>query len=87
MALRTIAVFTCSAGDTSAWSCSDGIVSTLSGMGYSVVNCGNPHHTNVPFDKFQHADLIILSGLEWYASTIDERYGAAWAALKAPKVA
>jgi FkbM family methyltransferase len=87
MQIRTVALFHCVAGVASAWSCAEGIISTLMAMGYNVINCGNPEKTEFPLDKLRDADLIILSGAEWYSRAIDKRYSASWAEVKVPKVA
>lgn len=87
MAIRSIAVFHPQAGVMSAWSCAEGIVNTLAAMGYHVADCGNPDHSFTPIDTLQNVDLIILSGLEWYANSIKRHYGHAWTRLRARKAA
>lgn len=87
MDIRTIALFHCTARVGSAWGCAEGIGTTLSRLGYRVLNCGNPRLAPVPFDVVRQADLIILAALEWYDDILAARYGDAWLQLSAPKAA
>ena len=87
MTMRKVAVFHNMAQVGSAWCCAEGIVETLRRQNYDVLNCGNPLHTPVPLKMLEEADLIILGAPEWYAEALTSCYGAAWAQLKAPKVA
>ena len=87
MMVETIAVFHCTAFVGSAWSCAEGIVTTLMDMGHRVLNCGNPDKTDVPIEVLRGADLILLMAPEWYCETLAGRYGPDWLTLNAPKVA
>jgi len=87
MPVRTVAVFHCTSDVGSPWCCAEGISSTLSALGYRVLDCGRPGRTTVPIEDLQQADLIILSAVEWYHDVLRANYGAAWDALKAIKVA
>ncbi len=81
---RRIAVFHPGASVGTAWSCSDGIASTLTRIGHHVTNYT---HTEVDLDTLQTFDIIILSAVEWYHDKIVARYGAAWSTLRAHKIA
>jgi hypothetical protein len=87
MKIRTIAVFHCHSFPGTAWCCADGIVNTLTLLGYHVLDCGHPKLDVVPIETLQQADLIILSGAEFYNQVLVERYGQAWHELTATKVA
>jgi len=86
MTIRTIAVFRV-AWMGAAWCCSEGMATTLARLGYRVLDCGDPRYASVPVEVLRQADLIMLNALEWYDQILTERYGAAWAALAAPKIA
>lgn len=87
MQIRNIAVFHCQAFPGSAWCCAEGLLLALASLGFHVINCGRPHWNHAPLEELQQADLIIMSGPEWYYDVLAERYGAAWHELKAPKIA
>ncbi|MGI4764850.1 MAG: methyltransferase domain-containing protein [Janthinobacterium lividum] len=84
---RTVAVFHCTSGVTSAWCCAEGIVTTLARMGYRVRDCQNPTLRYTSIEDLKGVDLIILSAVEWYAPAMREAYGDAWSDLVVPKVA
>lgn len=87
MSVRSVAIFHNSAAVGSAWSCAEGILTTLAAEGYEVHNCGNPHHTAVPLQVLSKVDLIILGAPEWYDEVLKTRYQAAWQQLGAKKIA
>jgi hypothetical protein len=87
MSIRTVAVFHCISEVGSPWNCAEGISSTLSALGYRVLDCGRPGRTSVPIEDLEQADLIIMSAIEWYYEVLKANYGAAWDTLKATKVA
>jgi hypothetical protein len=83
--LDTIAVFHGGASNVCAWTCADGIVSTLSAMGYGVIDCIRPSRKDISIELLEHADLIILSGPEHFHYEIDQKYGAQWHKLRSRK--
>jgi hypothetical protein len=87
MQIRTVAVFHCQAFPGSPWCCAEGLLVALASLGFEVINCGRPQWNHAPLEDLQRADLIIMSGLEWYHDILAERYGEAWHELKAPKAA
>jgi hypothetical protein len=86
MRALTIAVFHCKASSISAWNCSDGLVRTLQYMGHRVIDCKNPRLHHMPIEILQAADVIVMSGAEWYDALLLERYGEEWNKLRAAKV-
>ena len=85
--IQRIAVFHCTARVGSAWACAEGICLTLEKMGYQVIDCGRPEHMRVTLEQLAEMDMIILSAAEWYTDELKQRFGAAWASLKAVKIA
>jgi FkbM family methyltransferase len=85
--ITTIAVFHCTASVDSAWGCAEGIVKTLMNMGYNVLDCGRPEHKKVTLSQLETADLILLSGPEWYYDKIPATFGSSWFKIKAQKIA
>ncbi|NOG72672.1 glycosyltransferase [Roseicella sp. DB1501] len=87
MSIRRVAVFHCTARVGSAWCCAEGISLTLAAMGYQVMDCGHPGAGGPPVEALRGADFILLGAVEWYGEMLEQRYGAAWAALPMPKLA
>lgn len=87
MEIRRVAVFHNTAQVGSAWSCAEGIVTSLAKRGFEVLNCGHPRDTNVTLATLQTVDLIMLGAPEWFDQVLLQRYGQGWRQLKATKVA
>lgn len=87
MTIKSVAIFHCGSGVGSAWNLAQGIIHSFAAQGYDVLDCGDPRSTQIEFSSLQHADMILMSALEWYWPIIQERYGQSWLDLPAPKVA
>lgn len=87
MAIRTVAVFHCTSGVQSAWSCAEGMVRTFAALGFDTIDCGNPLRSEVAIERLRDVDLIVLMAPEWYHHGLTQRYGDAWQRLPAAKVA
>lgn len=87
MGIGTVAVFHCTSGVQSAWSCAEGIVRTFAALGLRTIDCGHPLRTDVAIEDLRAADLIVLMAPEWYHHALVQRFGAAWQTLETPKIA
>ena len=66
MRIRRVAVFHNAARVGSAWSCAEGIFTSLTKKGLEVINCGHPLANDVSIDVLRGMDLIILGAPEWF---------------------
>jgi len=73
-----------------AWSCQQGLVTTLQNLGADVLDCpvdlGEPATTRLPdFEVLECADLVMVSAIEYMFPHIERKYGYRWFSNIAPK--